>query len=126
MDRPLYRPLYRILDEGAPRRVQQGHAGLWFDKFCDKWQVRPQWEMGQNKLKWIVELTKEKVGGSCRENAHRLMRLAQAAGGVRPNLHDGIPLRDWIRAQSSCRKRLCMAPDNGHAFSSGKLGQGIG
>ena len=77
----MVRPLYRILDEDAPRRVQQGHAGLWFDKFCDKWQVRSQWEMGQNKLKWIVELTKEKVGGSCRENAHRLMRLAQAAGG---------------------------------------------
>ena len=34
----MHLPLYRT--EGQPaRRAPDGHAGLWFDKFCDRWQI---------------------------------------------------------------------------------------
>lgn len=76
------RPLYHLPDEHTPLRGPQGHAGLWFDKFCDEWCGSPSWNIGQNKLRWINKLTDEKVGGDhVGESACRLMALARATGG---------------------------------------------
>lgn len=73
------RPLYRLPD-GLEPQLRQGHAGLWFDKFCDQWQ--PEWD-APDKLKWIEQTAGEMVGipAHIRESAHRLMRLARALGG---------------------------------------------
>lgn len=74
------RPLYCIPDDRQPQ--PQGHAGLWFDKFCDRWQ--PEWKIdAPAKLKWIEQTAGEVVGNRdhIRESAHRLTRLARALGG---------------------------------------------
>lgn len=74
------RPLYRLPDERKPQ-LQQGHAGLWFDKFCDQWQ--PEWKMAPDKLKWIEQTASQVVGNrdQIKESARRLMKLTRMLGG---------------------------------------------
>lgn len=82
-------PLYRAAARPA-HRDPEGHAGLWFDKFCDRWRVADGgWTMasdGKNdnpKLDWIGTLTGGRVGA--REQidgyASRLLRLTTSRGG---------------------------------------------
>ena len=86
----------RPLPGSAPRstgtRPSDGHAGLWFDKLCDRWRVQDtSWTMtsekgddGSNpKLEWIKTLTTGKVGAARQidESASRLMRLIDRRGG---------------------------------------------
>lgn len=81
MGRPLYRLLYRLPDDQQLRQ-QQGHAGLWFDKFCDQWQ--PEWKMeAPDKLRWIERTAGQVVGirDHIRESAWRLMRLTRMLDG---------------------------------------------
>ena len=55
------RPLYRDHDKGFDFenfRSAQGHAGLWYDKFCDQWNDQWNVEKG-HKLQWINTLLKE-------------------------------------------------------------------
>ena len=55
-------PLYRAAAR-PERRDPEGHAGLWFDKFCDRWRVvEGGWTMSSDrndnpKLEWIETLT---------------------------------------------------------------------
>lgn len=82
-------PLYRAAAR-PEHRDPEGHAGLWFDKFCDRWRVADGgWTMasdGKNdnpKLDWIGTLTGGRVGA--REQidgyASRLLRLTTSRGG---------------------------------------------
>ena len=58
------RPLYAGAE--SARRTAEGHAGLWFDKFCDQWQVKGSaWSMkgdSNSKLRWIDTVTDSTVG----------------------------------------------------------------
>jgi len=73
-------------------RPRDGHAGLWFDKFCDRWHRRDgTWCMRSDKgddgksakLGWIETLTTGRVGtsGQIEECASRLARLIDERGG---------------------------------------------
>ena len=76
------RPLYKAAVQQRVSRGPDGHAGLWFDKFCDRWG--DSWTMsGEQKLKWIGSLTKDKIGASeqIAECASRLRRLVKKRGG---------------------------------------------
>ena len=79
-------PLYR----GAATRPRDsgGHAGLWFDKFCDQWRTQPTWTLkgddrSNPKLAWIRTLTDGTVGEEpqIREAASRLAALVKRRGG---------------------------------------------
>ncbi len=77
-------PLYAM--EPRPRRERSGNAGLWYDKFCDRWGEG--WTMKADasnpKLDWMNTLADEKGVGereSLRAAGRRLGRLAGAAGG---------------------------------------------
>ena len=80
------RPLYRTDTE--PTLDMGGHAGLWYDKFCNSWPSR-SWSMssggdGQNpKLKWIQTVTGRRVGtlGELSEHAVRIVRMVDGSGG---------------------------------------------
>ena len=78
------RPLYQGADPGA-RRPLNGHAGLWYDKFCDRWM--PEWSMasdggGSPKLDWIKTVTGN-VGNDSQIDEHvvRLVQVAVRRGG---------------------------------------------
>ncbi len=83
-------PLYRNASSSLPGRVAEGHAGLWFDKFCNTWeQRRDSWSMsgdGQrnSKLEWIRTLTRGAVGSKdqIEESALRMMRLVEGRDGT--------------------------------------------
>jgi len=48
------RPLYADCQAPATRSGG-GHAGLWYDKFCDRWRVEGgAWSLAQEKLAWIA------------------------------------------------------------------------
>lgn len=84
-------PLYRVVSRDPPLRDSGGHAGLWFDKFCDKWRiVGSRWTMqsgqsqGNNpKLDWIRTVTGHRVGDSTQitEYVQRLQCLTAKRGG---------------------------------------------
>ena len=97
----------RPLHDGAARdpaqRPPDGHAGLWFDKFCNRWNVQgSSWTMESGKdhdegrskrgedspksspkLEWIGTVTNGKVGTEDRigEFALRVARLVDRRGG---------------------------------------------
>ena len=86
------RPLHKNAAQHPKARPSGGHAGLWFDKFCDRWRVQgASWTMtsakgddeDNPKLGWINTLTRSPVGtahqiGEC---ALRLSQLAGRRGG---------------------------------------------
>ena len=75
-------PLYSAATQQPPRRSANGHAGLWYDKFCDQWD--DSWRMsGEQKLKWIKTVAGGQVGTQDQidESALRLMRLVKTRGG---------------------------------------------
>ena len=81
-------PLYKDAVERRPTRGSDGHAGLWFDKFCDQWRIdRGTWTMAAGndnpKLHWIKTLTTDKIGDKERiqESASRLARLIERRAG---------------------------------------------
>lgn len=89
-------PLYR--GHGAPLSYQEltrGHAGLWYDKFCNRWggQEKEPWSLeafkrrDQNvnpKLEWIQEVTTTLAGDRelLDEAAGRLEDLVDGLGGT--------------------------------------------
>ena len=84
------RPLYQTDDHRPARRAPEGHAGLWFDKFCDLWRVDGNsWTLksvsdeDNPKLDWIENVTERPVGTSSqiRECTMRLMRLIETCAG---------------------------------------------
>lgn len=84
------RPLYMNERQLSARRGPEGHAGLWFDKFCDLWRVDgDSWTLksardkDNPKLDWIENVTEGPVGSSSQlgECAMRLMRLIERRAG---------------------------------------------
>ena len=84
------RPLYQTDGHRPARRAPEGHAGLWFDKFCDLWRVdENSWTLksvsdeDNPKLDWIENVTERPVGTSSqiRECTMRLMRLIETCAG---------------------------------------------
>ena len=84
------RPLYCAAVQEPAEREPDGHAGLWFDKFCNRWQATyGSWTMssqgkGSNsKLDWIRSVTDGPIGtkGQIDESALRLARLIHRRRG---------------------------------------------
>ena len=83
------RPLYKTAVHKPERRSRDGHAGLWFDKFCDQWrQGGVTWTMkgdgkSNPKLDWIHEVMGSQVGdpGEIEEYTLRLTRLVERRCG---------------------------------------------
>lgn len=82
----MVRPLHRSAQE--VRRGAHGHAGLWFDKFCNTWPDDDSWSLrsrdGQNpKHEWLKTLA-GLVGdpGQLTEARLRLARVVRAVGGA--------------------------------------------
>ena len=86
------RPLHTGAAERPGSRPTDGHAGLWFDKFCDRWRVEgTAWSMKSEKdgdgnspkLEWINTVAGSKVGSAAQLDSYalRLMRLAEKRGG---------------------------------------------
>lgn len=85
-----HRPLYSSAAQQPIARGPEGNAGLWFDKFCDRWRVnRTTWSMsaddtGNNpKLEWIRRLARDPVGQQAQlaEASRRLVQLVVRRGG---------------------------------------------
>ena len=86
------RPLYRT--ESEPQRDNDGHAGLWFDRFCNEWREDGgSWTMGTRrgskdetgpKLRWIKTLAGVTVGtqDQIEQYVLRLLRLIDKRGGL--------------------------------------------
>ena len=75
-------PLYQT--DAPPRRGAHGHAGLWYDKFCNEWRIeRSMWKLQDRKGAWIRTLTNEAVGYSAQieESALRLAAMVDAGRG---------------------------------------------
>ena len=85
------RPLYKTAIHQPKKRGRDGHAGLWFDKFCDRWPADETWTLSNKendkkrnlKLDWINDVTESKVGApsEIEEYALRLTRLVERRGG---------------------------------------------
>src|SRR4051812_10630297 len=81
--RDVARPLNKRLSQASLERGT-GHAGLWYDKFCDRWSG--DWKLdiagdGQSrKLEWIETVTKQPAGtaDALEESTSRLLRLVIA------------------------------------------------
>ena len=82
-------PLYKAAADQPPSREVTGHAGLWFDKFCNQWRHEEStWTMKGSdqhnpKFQWIKTLTTGKVGvdSHLQENALRLAALVESRKG---------------------------------------------
>ena len=87
------RPLYRDAALEPARRPPGGHAGLWFDKFCDRWRTSDgAWTMrpgrgdkdGNPKFDWIRHMAAASPVGDRRDlddYALRRQRLVASHGG---------------------------------------------
>ena len=85
-------PLYNSVAKKPPKLGDNGHAGLWFDKFCNQWFVEgTTWSMssrssdtGGPKLKWINTLAGKSVGvhDQIEECAFRIVRLVESRDGI--------------------------------------------
>ncbi len=82
------RPLYKTLAE-KPLSLSDGHAGLWYEKFCDKWNGdwRFEPENGNPKLEWIKTVCEEKIGkpellGEFVERTKQLVKAKRGKCGI--------------------------------------------
>ena len=88
------RPLYQAATRQPASRESAGHAGLWFDKFCDRWRTPDEgadsWDLSgdknerkSRKLTWIEQVTDCPVGEQDQLDTHalRLTRLVERCGG---------------------------------------------
>ena len=84
------RPLYRAAAAQPASPEPEGNAGLWFDKFCNRWGVtNGSWSMSSDgtsnpKIEWLQSLTgRGPIGAQnqIEECALRLMRLIDRRGG---------------------------------------------
>ncbi len=87
------RPLYRNAAQEPPSRDARGHAGLWFDKFYNRWPIEestvkleatsPSRDKNP-KLEWIQTLAGANTIGArdlIEETVFRLMRLIESRNG---------------------------------------------
>ena len=84
------RPIYAEAAQHPVTLGKQGNSGLWFDKFCNTWNVGPGgWSMSTHrdsdnpKFQWIESVSHSPVGEKeqLKESARRLMAITQARGG---------------------------------------------
>ena len=85
------RPLYNGTAQQPASRDSKGHAGLWYDKFCNQWRVcQDTWTMSSGgsrnnpKLKWVKTVaggTNIGMGDQIDECILRLKRLVERRGG---------------------------------------------
>lgn len=86
----MVRPLYA--GSGAPDSFRaEFNAGLWYDKFCNRWQRKTkEWSLGSNdknesnsKKEWLDQLSEKKIGSSAylEEMIDRTGRLVTALKG---------------------------------------------
>ena len=85
------RPLHKEAVRNPEARSPDGHAGLWFDKFCNQWSPsNGTWTMGSDKsdadnpkLSWINQFTDGPIGTGKQidEYALRLARLVEERKG---------------------------------------------
>ena len=84
------RPLYKSAAKNPESRDFNGHAGLWFDKFCNQWRTEKSWTLSSNggnpKLNWIKKVTNKSdasVGNldEIKECMLRQVRLIESSGG---------------------------------------------
>ena len=80
------RPLYKSITKEHKVRPCKGHAGLWFDKFCNTWEIEnsartTSGKTKVNKLDWIKTLTSRDEGGKVgiRE---RIKEFSERAAGL--------------------------------------------
>lgn len=73
-------PLYKC---STPKLQPKGNRGLWYDKFCNRWEEDWKGLGDDGKKKWIEMVTKEEVGetGFLQEIAERRNALISATGG---------------------------------------------
>lgn len=95
------RPLYASVANNSPALDSTRNAGLWYDKFCDKWRTGldkqstgfEKWRTGWTlkgtdneslKLAWIETVTRDKLGipDLLFESVTRLHQLASTRGGL--------------------------------------------
>ena len=91
------RPLYAAAADEPAHREPAGHAGLWFDKFCNTWrrdggawtmkedkERRERGADGNPKLEWLRTLVDGPVGAQEQidEYALRIVRLVERRGGL--------------------------------------------
>ena len=91
------RPLYAAAADEPAHREPAGHAGLWFDKFCNTWrrdggawtmkedkESRERGADGNPKLEWLRTLIDGPVGAQDQidEYALRIVRLVERRGGL--------------------------------------------
>ncbi|MDQ3460563.1 MAG: type III-B CRISPR module RAMP protein Cmr6 [Deinococcota bacterium] len=74
------RPLYKEAAQNVARKG--GHAGLWYDKFCDEWQGDWTGLGDEGKKRWVETVTSGAVGEreQLKEHAERLAKLLSACG----------------------------------------------
>lgn len=81
------RPVYAPLSGMELSRGPNGHAGLWYDRFCERdassWKLRSSERKDSGKLEWISMVTKSAVGESSLidEACNRLVDLVIARKG---------------------------------------------
>ena len=78
-------PLYKVSVEQPESRKPEGHAGLWFDKFCNTWSNNgPTWTItAREKLNWIQTLIDHPIGtqDQIEEYTLRLIQLVERHNG---------------------------------------------
>ena len=86
------RPFPKFASPPPNARPRDGHSGLWYDKFCDRWRVQgTSWSMKSEKgddgrgpkIEWIDALTTSRVGTAHQidEYTSRVVRLIERRGG---------------------------------------------
>ena len=79
----MIRPLYQNTAKRPEDLPPTGHAGLWYDKFCNFWSDAWTLKEDRGKEKWIRGVTKEHVGDvdQMNEYARRMVRMIQKSRG---------------------------------------------
>lgn len=74
------RPLYK---HSFPKLQPMGNRGLWYDKFCDRWEEDWKGLVDDGKKEWIKTVINEEIGetGLLQEIAERRSALISAIGG---------------------------------------------
>lgn len=82
-------PLHLNASKVPSRRPRNANAGLWFNKFCNKWRLNgSHWSMkatssSKPKLNWVQTVCDHPVGipNELHEYTSRITRLVKATGG---------------------------------------------
>ena len=119
------RPLYHssVLPERLP---EGGHAGLWFDKFCNRW---PQgWEkLGTQKREWIETVVGSRGNPALLDEAiGRMARLLEAHGQSPRFYRTAAPFVTGLGREHPVENGFVWHQTLGTPLSTGLLGQGYG